>query len=124
MVSLGWSRERSSLKPYRTGFATDYLTQGAIAFMKTQLRKLFAPLLNLFEKGTGEYAYKPSFRKILLAVGCLFLVISSGSLYVAIRAAIWGGLLPGIVFFTVSIVCLIVGFLGSDRAVAQIWKSK
>jgi hypothetical protein len=101
-----------------------FLYRLAITFMKNQLQQLFAPLLNLFEKGEGEYSYKPSFRRILLVVGYLFLVIASGALYVAVKAAMWGGLLPGSIFLIAGLVCLIVGLLGSDRAVAQIWKSK
>ncbi len=92
--------------------------------MKALLRKLFSPVLNLFESGEAEYVYKPSHRKILIAVGLLFLILSSGSIYASIVAATWGGIVPISVFLLIGIVCCIVGFLGSDHAVATMWKSK
>lgn len=92
--------------------------------MKALLRKLFSPVLNLFESGEAEYVYKPSHRKILIAVGLLFLILSSGSIYASIVAATWGGIVPISVFLLIGVVCGIVGFLGSDRAVATMWKSK
>lgn len=35
-----------------------------------------------------------------------------------------GGIIPTVVFLGVGLVCEIVGLLGSDRAVAKIWKAK
>ena len=92
--------------------------------MKEQLRKLFSPLLDLFESGDGEYRYKASNRKILIAVGVLFLLLSLVSLVAAIHAMQPGAWLPFAVFFVVGAVCEIVGFLGSDRAVAKIWGNR
>ena len=45
--------------------------------MKNALRSLFAPVLNVFEKGTDEYVYKPSHRTILLVVGTLFAALAA-----------------------------------------------
>ena len=92
--------------------------------MKNALRKLFAPVLNVFESGEGEYRYKASHRKILMGMGSLFFVLSLLSGISAIASDQLGGLIPVIVFFLVGFVCMIVGFLGSDRAVAKIWGSK
>lgn len=36
----------------------------------------------------------------------------------------YGGLIPVAVFLAVGLVCEVVGALGSDKAVARMWKSK
>lgn len=92
--------------------------------MKDLLRKIFAPILNLFEKGDEEYIYKPSHRSILMVMGVLFGALSFGALSVSLAMSMYGGILPGIVFGTVGFVCLVVGFLGTDQAVARIWKTR
>ena len=91
--------------------------------MHAVLRKIFAPILNLFEKGESEYIYKPSDRIILMVVGALMLLLASGSLAL-VAGGLTGGLLPGVVFLVVALVCLVVSALGTDEAVATIWKSK
>lgn len=88
------------------------------------MRKLFAPVLDYFETDDNEYAYKSSHRLILIIVGSLFLVLSAFGAFVALIAGQLGGLIPTLVFFLVGAVCEIVGLLGSDRAVANIWKSR
>jgi hypothetical protein len=92
--------------------------------MKEVFRKVFQPILTIFESGEGEYVYKDSHRKILFAVGGLFLVLSTASAYFTISAAQYGGLIPVAVFFGIGFVCEIVGLLGTDRAVAKMWGSK
>ena len=89
--------------------------------MKILFRKLFSPLLNIFEKGDGPYSYRPSHRRILVIIGLLFAGLSCG-VYIIYPAEGGPGLLfPVIVFLAVAAVCIIVGILGSDRAVANIW---
>ncbi len=78
----------------------------------------------MFEEQEGEYAYKPSHRLILKVVGTLFLGLSLASLLGSISAGQLGALLPVIVFFGVGLVCMVVGFLGTDRAVAKIWNNR
>ena len=92
--------------------------------MKDSLRKLFAPILNLFEGGEEPYNYRPSHRKILIAVGSLFLILCAVSLYFGSIAGGAGAYIPTVVFLLVSTFCFVVGGLGSDRAVARIWGSK
>jgi len=92
--------------------------------MKTALRKLFSPILNYFESGNGEYVYKASHRKILLFMSGLFFLLSIISLIAAIAASQLAGFLPILIFFTGGFVCMIVGLLGNDHAVARIWGSK
>lgn len=92
--------------------------------MKELIRKLFSPILNYFEAGQGEYSYKESHRKILMVIGVLFLFLSAVCAYLSFKAFELGGILPVLIFFSVGVICEIVGFLGNDRAVAKIWKSK
>jgi hypothetical protein len=92
--------------------------------MRETLRALFAPLLRLFESGDGPYSYRPSHRTILLAVGALFLLLASLSLLAAIAAAQAFAFFPFLIFLAGSVVCLVVGGLGSDRAVAKIWGNR
>lgn len=88
------------------------------------MKKLFSPILNIFEKAEGHYTYKPLYRTILLVLAGLFLVIALSSLYVAVTFSVMGGLIPTVVFLAGSIVCAVVGLLGSDKAVANIWKTR
>jgi len=92
--------------------------------MKKLMRKLFSPVLGYFESGTEDYSYRPSHRKILIALGALFLLLSLGCLYASIAADASAGFLPAAVFFVVGAVCQVVGWLGNERAVARIWKSR
>ncbi len=92
--------------------------------MKDLLRKLFSPVLKPLEAGDSEYAYRPSHRKILIAMGSLFIFLSVIALVSSAYAGQWGGILPVAVFFLVGLLCEVVAFLGSDRAVAKLWKSK
>lgn len=92
--------------------------------MKVYLKKFFAPILNIFEAGDRDYRYKPSYRTILIAVGALFFLLAIVSLIAASHTAQLGAWLPFVVFFAVGSVCEIVGFLGSDRAVARLWGNK
>ena len=92
--------------------------------MKATLTKLCWPILARFEKGDGEYAYKPLNRKILIVLGVLFTALASGIAWVVINTQTWGAFLPILIFGAVGLVCIIVGSLGSDRAVARIWGSK
>lgn len=81
-------------------------------------------ILRFFEQGDEPFTHKPMNRKILLAVGALFGILCAVSAYMAMdRGSIEYGL-PVVIFFVVSAVCLIVGFFGSDRAVAKIWGNR
>jgi isoprenylcysteine carboxyl methyltransferase (ICMT) family protein YpbQ len=92
--------------------------------MKMGLRRFFSPLLHYFEAGKGEFNYRQSHRTALIAAGVLFLILSLVSLWSALIAAQFGAFIPLLVFMTASIVCLVVGTLGNERAVATIWGSK
>ena len=90
--------------------------------MKETLRKLCAPLLAMFETGEGEYEYKKSHRTVLIVLGLLCLVIATVSLIVTMKTGELAGIIPIMLFLLTGLVCEVVGFLGSDRAVARIWK--
>ena len=92
--------------------------------MKNLLRKLCMPILRPLEAGDAEYVYKASHRKILLAVGALFMILVLIWAVASIYTATLDGLFPCLIFLAVSLVCMLVGYLGSDRAVAKIWGSK
>lgn len=92
--------------------------------MKDVLRKVFWPILVFFEKDGNAEGYRPSHRKILLVVGFLFLVLSGVSLFFSVFAETFSALLPIVLFFVISLVCFVVGLLGSDSAVARIWGNR
>ncbi|MFN2362092.1 MAG: hypothetical protein ABR522_13580 [Marinobacter sp.] len=92
--------------------------------MKDVFRKVFWPILFFFEKGGSAEGYRPSHRKILLAVGFLFLLLSGVSLMAARVAESLGAVFPIVLFFVVSLVCFVVGLLGSNSAVARIWGNR
>ncbi len=88
--------------------------------MKALLRLLFSPVLKPLESGEGSYTYKASHRTIAIAVGGLFTALASVVLWLA-----WGKdpgyLLPVVLFGGAGILSLVVGLVGSDRAVAKLW---
>ena len=91
--------------------------------MKQALRQLFSPLLTPLEAGQETYNYKPSHRTILLVVSGLFFGLAT-IVAVMAQGQSAGYYFPVIVFGSVSAVGLIVGSLGTDRAVAKIWGSR
>lgn len=92
--------------------------------MKTALRKLFSPILNRFESSEEPYLYKPSHRKILLALGILMGVLTGVLITIMVKGENLNAILPAIVFGCVSLVTLVVGILGTEKAVANIWNSR
>jgi isoprenylcysteine carboxyl methyltransferase (ICMT) family protein YpbQ len=92
--------------------------------MEKIVKRIFQPILRIFESDDGEYHYEKSHRKILIAMGVLFLALSAVSAVLAIISSQMGGLIPFLVFFMIGLVCEVVGWLGSNRAVAKIWGSK
>ena len=92
--------------------------------MKEYLRKAFSPILETFESGTEEYAYKTSHRVILIVMGSIFSILSTAVAVMANEADNIGYYLPVVIFGLVSLVTLVVGILGNERAVASIWGNK
>ena len=92
--------------------------------MKTLLTRWFWFVLRHFEEGDSPYTYKPMHRKALIAVGVLFGVLCGGSIFLSAGTTGLGFLIPTSIFGIAAAVSLIVGLLGSDRAVARIWGQK
>lgn len=88
------------------------------------MRRLFAPLLDRLESGDAPYTYKPTYRKILLGVGTLFLILASAALAGVIFTEQLGALIPVVVFFGAALVCFVVAIYGNDRAVAKLWGNR
>lgn len=91
--------------------------------MKKILRTIFAPILKIFESGEGSYNYKPSHRTILIVIGVLFSGLA-GVVFWLVQGMDLTYLFPVAVFGGVAFVSLIVGLLGTDRAVATVWNSR
>ena len=92
--------------------------------MKMTLQKLFSPILTRLDSGSDPFVYKSSQRTILIAVGCLFSLLTIAVLFVGLRSDTYAFVLPSLVFGGAGFVSLVVGSLGSDRAVATIWGSR
>lgn len=92
--------------------------------MKPTLTKLLAPILNLFEKGEQPEHYDASHRKILMIMGALFFVLAGVSLYFAFKTDVMAALLPTLIFAAIGFVSVVIAWLGSDRAVSNIWRSR
>ena len=94
--------------------------------MKSLIRKIFSPLLTRLEAGDEPYKANRSHRAILLVVSALFSTLATAVFFMANSAE--GNdldyLFPVLVFGTVGLVGLVVGTVGSDRAVAKIWGNK
>ena len=89
--------------------------------MKELLRSICAPVLKIFETGDEQYVYKRISRVILLVISLLFGFLTAGIIFLMNSL---GAIIPLIIFGTVSLVCLIVATLGTDRAVAKIWGNR
>ena len=94
--------------------------------MKEILTKMFSPILNRLEnqQGSEVYIYSPSHRKILAVMGVLFIIIASVALYFSMQINQMAGLFPVILFAGIGLLCLVVAGLGSDRAVAKLWRNR
>ncbi len=91
--------------------------------VKQKLRILFSPILKVFESGTELFSYKASYRTILIAMGGIFSGLAVLVFFIA-QGEDLGYLLPVLVFGCIGFISLLVGLLGTDRAVAKIWGSR
>ncbi|MCF2946614.1 hypothetical protein L0668_00715 [Paraglaciecola aquimarina] len=93
--------------------------------MKKILINIFSPILNIFENANPSPNYKKSHRTALVILGGIFIFLSCVSATAAIYAGVgFGAAIPIIVFFSVGLVALVVGSLGSNQAVSKIWGTK
>ncbi|MCK4863902.1 MAG: hypothetical protein KAT06_00610 [Gammaproteobacteria bacterium] len=92
--------------------------------MKNQLKNIFSPILNIFEKNNNEFVYRSLNRKIVLFISSVFFLLAFALpvfLPQLIEMGFWFVML---VFGSLSLVGLIVGLLGSDKAVAKLLGSR
>lgn len=92
--------------------------------MKKTLQKIFSPILNIFEKNNEEFVYRSLNRKIVLFISSTFFALAFAlPVYIPqlIEMGFWFVML---VFGALSLVGLIVGLLGSDKAVAKLLGSR
>ncbi|APX93452.1 hypothetical protein BWR19_11205 [Halomonas sp. 1513] len=92
--------------------------------MKEMLTRVFWPILSFFETGEEPENYKKSHRVALNILGTLFLTLSLGSVVVGYSSGQPGAIIPAVVFFCVGLVAIVLGGLGSKRAVSRIWGVK
>ncbi len=90
--------------------------------MKQKLRTLFSPILNKLESGTKPFTYKASHRIVLKVMGFLFSGLAALVFWFA-QGQDLGYFLPVLIFGMMGFISLLVGFLGTDRAVTKIWGS-
>jgi len=91
--------------------------------VKHLLRKIFSPILKIFESGTDAYAYKPSHRIILIIMGSMFSALAT-LVFLFAQGEDPVYLLPVLIFGSLGATSLLVGFIGTERAVEKIWSSK
>lgn len=91
--------------------------------MKKRLRTIIAPILNIFESGDESCNYKPFHRIILIVVVVLFLGLA-GLVFWLVRGMEPTYLLPVLVFSGIAFLSLVIGLLGSERAVSKVWNSR
>lgn len=92
--------------------------------MKNMLKNIFSPILNIFENNNNEFVYRSLNRKIVLFISSVFFLLAFALpvfLPQLIEMGFWFVML---VFGSLSLVGLIVGLLGSDKAVAKLLGSR
>lgn len=92
--------------------------------MKNTLKNIFSPILNIFENNNDEFVYRSLNRKIVLFISSVFFLLAFALpvfLPQLIEMGFWFVML---VFGSLSLVGLIVGLLGSDKAVAKLLGSR
>lgn len=92
--------------------------------MKNLLKNVLSPILNIFENNNDEFVYRSLNRKIVLFISSVFFLLAFALpvfLPQLIKMGFWFVML---VFGSLSLVGLIVGLLGSDKAVAKLLGSR
>jgi len=92
--------------------------------MKNLLKTIFSPILNIFENNNDEFIYRSLNRKIVLFISSVFFLLAFGLPYYMPQLIEMGFWFVMLVFGSLSAVGLIVGILGSDKAVAKLLGSR
>ncbi|WP_028487382.1 hypothetical protein [Thiomicrorhabdus chilensis] len=92
--------------------------------MKEFLRKLASPILTPLENSEGYYEYRPSNRKVLKIMGFMFISLGFVGAYFSLLANLMAGFFPVFIFASIGLLSLVVAYLGSDKAVAKLWRNR
>lgn len=92
--------------------------------MKNTLKTIFSPILNIFENNNDEFIYRSLNRKIVLFISSVFFLLAFALPAYMPQLVEMGYWFVMIVFGGLSFVGLIVGILGSDKAVAKLLGSR
>lgn len=92
--------------------------------LKDNARKLFSPLLNRLEGGDEPCTYTPRSRLILWVMSGLFLALGAGLGFFVPEGTDPAFLIPVTVFCVVGLLGMSVAWLGTDRAVARLWRNR
>lgn len=92
--------------------------------MKNLLKNIFSPILNIFENNNDEYIYRSLNRKIVLFISVVFSLLAFALPVFMPQLIQMGYWFVMLVFGGLSFVGLIVGLLGSDKAVAKLLGSR
>lgn len=92
--------------------------------MKKTLQKLFAPVLAIFENNNDEFVNRPLNRKIVLFISTVFFLLAFALPMFMPKLIEMGYWFVMIVFGVLSFTGLIIGLLGSDKAVAKLLGSR
>lgn len=92
--------------------------------MHTLLKKIFSPILNVFENNNDEFVYRSLNRKIVLFISVVFSLLAFALPVFMPQLIKMGYWFVMLVFGTLSLAGLIVGLLGSDKAVAKLLGSR
>lgn len=92
--------------------------------MKNTLKNIFSPILNIFENNNDEFVYRSLNRKIVLFISSVFFLLAFALPVFLPRLIEMGFWFVMLVFGSLSLVGLIVGLLGSDKAVAKLLGSR
>jgi len=92
--------------------------------MKNTLKSIFSPILNIFENNNDEFIYRSLNRKIVLFISSVFFLLAFALPAYMPQLIEMGYWFVMLVFGALGIVGLIVGLLGSDKAVAKLLGSR
>jgi hypothetical protein len=92
--------------------------------LKTTARKLFSPLLDRLENSDATCVYTPKSRLILWVMSLLFFCLGAGLALFLPAGTDRAFLIPVTVFCLLGLFGMVVAWLGSDQAVARLWRNR
>ncbi len=92
--------------------------------MKVLFKNIFSPILNIFENNNNEFIYRSLNRKIVLFISVVFSLLAFALPVFLPQLVQMGYWFVMLVFGALSFTGLVVGLLGSDKAVAKLLGSR